>query len=320
MLKLTAIVSTVIALFTKNYGAEKSITQLPLLIKHSAFNHSDRYERILGLIEFINALRQGLFTDSEIDNTFSKAQEVYFVDYFNCEFENGSFYQYFVNSNFNKDMQLIIMRGLKNMNALKQLELFTEAITTVETLLPEDKQLYLSSLHMDYEKNNVLKNPSIRKAYDHINKLADQMFDVLCKDPLVPKCYKYIESLPNLRVVPDDQYDLELAKILKRVPNYNLRNKEAEANWEKEQPRYYKIVPALCKEFGIELKSINVLDFGEDVVSPAVVEENYKKQRWYYHISTNQGYMYIVDDWDRATLYKGDTHKAIGSIEIQNES
>jgi hypothetical protein len=320
MLNLTAFFSKLIALVFKNNGSEKSIRQLPLLIKHSAYNNADLYERVLGLIEYINALRNGLFTDTEIDEAFSQAQQVYFVDYFNCEFENGSFHQYFLNSMFSKDMQSIIMRGLKNMNALKQFELFKEAITTVETLLPHDKELYLSSLHMHFEKNHVLKKSSIRKAHNHINKLADQMFEVLCKDPLVPKCYKYIESLPNLRIVPDDQYDLELSKILKMVPNYLQRKKEAEVNWEKAQPRYCKIAPALCKEFGIELKSINVLDFGEDMVSPEVVEENYKKQRWHYHISTNQGYMYIVDDWDSANLYRGDTRKAIGSIEIQNES
>jgi hypothetical protein len=212
------------------------------------------------------------------------------------------------------------MRGLENMKAFKQLEIFKEAIDTVEQMSPQDRELYLSSLQMHYERESVLENVSIKKVHDRISALADKMFEILSKDPLEPICYRYIASFKNLNVVGDNQYDSEISKILALVPNYAQRKKEADVHWEKEQPAYNKIATDLCKRFGIELKSINVLDFGEGMVSPEVVEENYKKQRRHYHISTNMGYMYIVDGWDTATLYKGDTHEVVGSINIQNET
>lgn len=289
---------------------------MQIIINHSSYNHADHYERIWGIIDFINSLQRGLFTDAELDESFPKAQEVYFVDYFNCEFENGSFHQYFLNSRFNKDMFTIIMRGLENMKAFKQLEIFKQAVCLIESMTQKDRELYLSPTQMSYEKDKVLIKPTIKKVHDQINLLADKMFEVLSKDPLEPVCYKYIESFNNLSVVKDDQYAAELSKILALVPNYEERKREADARWEKGQPA---IAKDLCKKLGIELKSINVLDFGEDIVSPEIVKENYKKQRWYYHISTDKGYMYIVDDWNTATLYKGDTHEALGSITIQNE-
>lgn len=83
-----------------------------IVIKDSAFHDVDNYSRIQGVIDFINALQQGMVTDDELDKFFQKAQKVYFVDYFNCELENGGFHQYFLNSAFNKDMNATIMQGL----------------------------------------------------------------------------------------------------------------------------------------------------------------------------------------------------------------
>jgi hypothetical protein len=140
---------------------------------------------------------------------------------------------------------------------------------------------------------------------------------VLSKDPLPPICYKYIESFDNLSVVPDNQYDKELRKILALVPDYKERQKEAETSWEENQPDYFRIATILCKKCGIQLKTINALDFGEDMVAPEIVQKNYEKQRWHYHIFTDKGYMYIVDDFDTVTLYKGDTHEVIDSMKIQ---
>lgn len=117
--------------------------------------------------------------------------------------------------------------------------------------------------------------------------------------------------------MPDDQYDAEVSKILTLVPNYKERKKAADASWEENKPDYFRIATTLCKKCGVQLKSINALDFGEDMVAREVVQKNYETQRWHYHISSDKGYMYIVNDGNTATLYKGDTHEVIGSMKIQ---
>lgn len=62
------------------------------------------------------------------------------------------------------------------MKAYKQLEIFKEAVSTVESMLPADREVYLSPAAMVYQKELVFKNAAIKKVHVHVEALGDKMF------------------------------------------------------------------------------------------------------------------------------------------------
>jgi Domain of unknown function (DUF4375) len=89
------------------------------LIRKHLFYHPDKYNRIWGIIEYINELRFGLYTFEEIDEQWPQASQVYYVDYYLSQVNNGGHLQYFLNSNFNPAMNSIVLNGLRDIQAHK---------------------------------------------------------------------------------------------------------------------------------------------------------------------------------------------------------
>ena len=259
------------------------------ILKSSQFNHSDKYERIQGVIDYLNDLRSGLFNNEELDREFPQAQEIYNCDLYCCEIDSGGLDQFFTNTGFDPDINNFILNGLKHMKAFKNHALFSKALKMVEQT--ED-----DSIH------------------DKLDELTEIFYDLEDSESIADLNYAYIESIDGLKVVSDDDYQAELTTILSTISDYEERKTIADELWAKNKPRYVKVTEALCHKYALELISLNMIDHGHDIVSDEQADKNEEMGVMFYYFSTDQGNHYIIDSGELATLIQSEDHHVLGTI------
>ncbi|MCC8461668.1 MAG: DMP19 family protein [Rickettsia endosymbiont of Ecitomorpha arachnoides] len=266
---LLVIVIIYLAIQTYNYMDK---LKTPTLIKYSDFYNEDKYERIQGVIDYVNALRNGLYNQEELDQKIPQAQQVYFVDYYLSQVENGGLTQYFSNSNFNEEQNNIVLKGLENIKAHKNKEIFFQACQLLSDMVSELREEYLFSDM--YQEEEVRQKPMIKEVHAELEKLTDLFFEINeNEESIFDLNFKYIEKIDNLKIVDDNLYDEELEAILDLVPAYDERKTYAFVQWLKNMPRYTKIARRLCSKYNLKLSSVNSLSYGEEFVG----EEQVKK-------------------------------------------
>lgn len=287
--------------------------KIPTLIKHSDFYNEDKYNRIQGIIDYVNALRNALYNQEELDQIIPQAQQVYFVDYYLSQVENGGLTQYFSNSNFNGEQNNIVLKGLEDIKAYKNKEIFFQACQLLNNMDASLREEYLFS--GIYWEEEVRLKPIIKEIHIELEKLTDLFFEINEKEePILDLNFKYVEKIDNLKIIDDKLYDKEIEAIVALVPNYDERKKYSEEQWLKNMPRCTKIARKLCSKYNLELLSINALSYGEGLISEEKVKENYNNNIMFYHISTDQGYFYIIDFCKTSVLINGEDNQPIGKI------
>lgn len=289
----------------------------PVLIKRSEYESADKDDRIQGIIEYINDLHAGLFTDEELDRFIPMAQMVYFVDYYRCQVDNGGLDQYFENSRFNESQNKIVLDGLKAMGANKNRDLFQKGCKTIAGASPSTIGYYKcldDSKEVNFEELNQIA--------EKLNKITDEFFNLNHNTYKYPDegeeaikvlTHKFIEKIDTLKILSDESYENDLKSVLTRVSNFGERLKQAEEKWNTNKPIYYKASESICRKYGLELLSVNALDFGEDT-DKVVDKESGETHTLHYHITTDKGYHYIIDNNEELVLINGETHKALGSM------
>ena len=111
----------------------------------------------------------------------------------------------------------------------------------------------------------------------------------------------------------------ELSLIKSAIPDYKERAKKAKEDWEINASIYYKAAHALCSKYNLDFLSVNSMSYGEDIVSKDQFEKNIQNDTQYYHISTKQGYYYIVDDNKSWALFNGKTKTQVGLIDYSHK-
>ena len=266
-----------------------------IYIKASQYENEVKYERIQGIIDYVNILLNGLFEPEEIPE---QALEVYFLDYYFHQVENGGHNQFFLNASFSRfnaiTLQMII-QGLERLQALQYQEIFHSALKLI--------------LAEDY-------NNEARK--DDLSVLDDLFFKV--KPTLEELNFLKIESMEDLEVVPDEAFEGRMQDLLDSLPNYQERLAAEQQFATDNEPAFSKIVKEICERYGQELLSINALDYGQDIVSEEEVAQNETLDNWYCHITTAQGYHYVINEnGNHAILVSGEDQKIIGKMIITDD-
>lgn len=244
---------------------------MKVIIRHSEFYSENKYDRIQGIIDYINDLKVGMYRDEELDQQIPQAQEVYFVDYYLCQVENGGIKQYFINSDFNEAQNIFVTKGLKNIGAIKHQEIFQEACDMLLSLTKEQREECLSFGWHDQE--GVKSKSIISDANRKLEELTKAFFELENKESIIDLNHQYIETIRSLQIVEEDSYNDKISEILSLISDYDERKLLAEKMWEAERPRYDKVAHEICEQYNLELISINTLDYGEDIVSENEVEK-----------------------------------------------
>lgn len=287
---------------------------MQVLIKHSDFyaEEEKKYQRIVAIIDFVNSMREGLYTDEELDQLIPEAEKVYFVDYYDSQIKNGGFSQYLFNTCNLNDIDVqnsIVKQGLEQIKAHEHLELFNQFCAFIATL---DE----SAMEQFYEDKMKLGTGS-EEIMEQLHKF-DESFYNLCQNgsDLEELEFDFIPTIQNIRIVADDEYEAELNKLLALVPNYEQRKIEADKEYLENMPRYAKVIDLVCEKCDLELVEITAIDYGDDEEE---IEKNLSENKVLYHFITNKGYSYIVDSGTECSLIDPETDETIYTMRLEAE-
>jgi len=278
-----------------------------LYVSRTQFDSLDKYQRIQAVIDYVNQLVNGLY---EYDELNPQVLEIYFVDYYLSQVENGGHRQFFSNSGFNPSMNLIILNGLSNMGAVHHKEIFEYALNMLVSLPEASRE---EVLYSPYRESINVSLHSILSSFDAI----DAEFHLT--ESLRNFNYEYIDNITDLEIVDDDLLSERMKTLLDSVPDYENRLEMQRQLDIENEPRYSKIAKALCEHYEHDLISINAIDHGQDFVSDDEVLENEKNGNYYCYLTTSQGsHYFIYDDINNTAAFMQENNQHIGTMDCES--
>lgn len=280
---------------------------MKVYVSRSQFDSLDKYQRIQGVIDYVNQLVGGLY---EYDELNAEAIETYFVDYYLSQVENGGLRQFFSNSGFNPSMNLIILNGLTHMGAVHHKDIFEYALNTLISLPEPSREEVLFSPYRESIQESLQPILSTFDTLDtHFNSIP----------PLRDLVNEYINTITDLEIVEDDLLSEKMQVLLDSVPDYEDRfEKQRQLDIENE-PAYSKIAKALCEQYEHELVSINAIDHGQDYVSDDEVLKNEMDGNYYCYLTTSKGFHYFIyNETNKTADFMQEDNQLIGTLECSN--
>jgi hypothetical protein len=259
-----------------------------VIVSDQSFASTDPYDIISSNIELVNALFGEHLKADEIP---PDALRSYYVDYYLAQVENGGFSQFVYNSHWSPLMNGFIREGLASMKAVGHLALFNESAALVDRMDPDRLQTFLESDYFD-------TNPT-RDALDADN---DRFSELSETENLIALNAAWLRGLPNLRTMTADEIKAEVARRSAALPDRAERVRAALAN----EPRYMKLIRALCGAAGHELSRVT----GGD---PTHEHNGTRVLAW--HFLTDKGHHYMVDADGKAVMFDGTTKAMVTAVE-----
>jgi hypothetical protein len=259
-----------------------------VIVSDQSFASTDPYDIISSNIELVNALFGEHLRADEIP---PDALRSYYVDYYLTQVENGGFSQFVYNSRWSPLMNSFIREGLAGMKAVRHLALFDESAALIDRFEPDRLQTFFESDYFD-------TNPA-RDALDANN---DRFCELLEIENLVALNAAWLRSLPNLRMMTAVEIEAEVARRAAALPDREQRVRAALEN----EPRYLKLIRALCGAAGHELARVT----GGD---PTHEHNGTRVLAW--HFLTDKGHHYMVDADGKAVMFDGTTKEMVTEVE-----
>lgn len=264
-----------------------------VIVAAEALASDDPTEVIYSNIEVVNALLAEHFEHEEIS---TQALQSYYVDYFLAQLNNGGFSQFVYNSGWGACIDYIT-DGFAAMGAVKHLELFDRAAGQMsENPGIEGLKRFFNSEYFGDD------NPE----RDILNEFNEEFYALEETEDLSELNAAWLRGLPNLAALAQDEIDAEIAARVAAQPDRAARVAAAlEA-----EPRYMKLIRALCAAAGQELDRITAGD-------PSHTYNGEQILAW--HFLTNDGHHHMLDHQGRALMFQGDTTDIVAEIEAGQE-
>lgn len=244
-------------------------------------------------IVFVNALFEEYLTADEVS---ADALRSYYVDYYLAEVNNGGFSQFVYNSHWNPQCLAYIREGMRAMGAKRHLEVFEEGARLVERFGPDRLAKYLASEYFG-------ENPD----RDELNGPNDHFVQADKHEDLLALNAAWLRQHPGLVVLSPAQMQEEIRRRGQALPDRERRIAEARAN----EPRYLKLIRALCSQAGHELERVTAGD-------PNRVHEGVRTVAW--HFITDKGHHHMVESAGKAIMFRGhSTADRVCEVEAPDE-
>nr|WP_086939622.1 DUF4375 domain-containing protein [Thaumasiovibrio occultus] len=258
-----------------------------IIVSRESVESNEPYEVVLANIEFLNILFSELVHDSEVS---SEALKSYFVDYYLAQVENGGFAQFVYNSRLNENVLKLVHSGLEAMGAKQHLSVYEQSIELLDRLGNEGVDVFLSSeLFGD--------NPE----RDLLNLNNNAFFDVQQGEDLVEFNARWLKQHPDLQVIEQEEMAAFVDTVVAQIPDLAERQQRVRDA----EPRYSKLIRALCEQAGQTLDRITAGD-------PTFEYQGERYLAW--HFITDKGHHYMVELDDRAIMFWGDNDSIVVEI------
>jgi len=239
-------------------------------------------------ITFVNALFGEHFREEEIARD---ALRSYYVDYYLAQVNNGGFSQFVWNSKWSPPLIGLVREGLCAMKAVRHFKLFNESAALVDRMGPDRLRGYLLR---DYWGTNPDRD-ALDAAHD------GRFAELSSTEGLIALNAAWLRSLPGLQVKTSEEIRAEIERRVATLPDREERKRAALEN----EPRYMKLVRALCLKAGHTFSRITAGDPGHQYNGKLVLA---------WHFITDKGHHYMVDAEGRAVMFEGTTKKPVAEI------
>ena len=261
-------------------------TQEPVVLPAETLANGGPRSAIDGNIEVVNALRAEYFEFQELPHD---ALLSYYVDYYMAQVLNGGFSQFVYNSRWRASVVALVEEGLARIGAERHAASFRRGAA-----LAESPAFPLASF---LDGNTGAKTRSVI-AWDEVNVEGAESLEALNES--------WLRARPNLVVLAADELAAYITRKASALPDREARRTRARAA----EPRYMKIIRALCAAAGHALDRINAGD-------PAHLHEGQKLFAW--HFLTDQGHHYMVETGGRAFMFNGTSKKKVAELEMSRD-
>ncbi len=187
--------------------------QHPVVLPAEALEGTDA-DLVDANIDVVNAMYAELLGEDEIS---LNALRSYYVDFYLTEALEGGFAQYVVSAGDREGLDELIRDGLREMGALRHLELFDAAAEAFDSLSDDDAEVYL------------VGDGEVSEAVAAIEALDDEFEEILETEDLVALNGAWLRAQEGLLALDDDGIEDEIARRVGLIPNLEERRAEAEA-------------------------------------------------------------------------------------------
>lgn len=276
----------------------RSVSPGSVVVSEACFRSDEPYDIIQSNISFINALFAEYLNEAEVTAALSEdAFRSYYVDYYLTEMNNGGFSQFVFNSRWSPQCVSYVREGLRAIGAVRHLDVFEEGVRLIEQFGPDRLKVYLAS---EYFGDN-LDRDKLNAPNDLFFKLKKEGEDLLTLNAA------WLRKHPRLVVLNGEQMKEEVRRLGQTVLDREAR---VAAALEKE-PRYMKLIRALCKQAGHEFLQVSAGD-------PTRIHNSVQTVAW--HFFTNQGHFHMVDTGRKAIMFREDsTTDCVFEIQVPEE-
>jgi hypothetical protein len=270
----------------------EQISREAVVVSKPSFKSSDPYDLISSNISFLNALFEEHLRHAEVS---SDALRSYYVDYYLAEVNNGGFSQFVYNSRWEEEVVKLVREGLRAMGAQQHLALFEKVAGLVKRLGKKGLRAYLAS---EYFGDNAVR--------DNLNAPNEDFFAISKQEDLIVLNSAWLRGLPNLMVLTIPQMEKEVKRRAEAIPDRAERIAEARAS----EPRYVKLIRALCERAGQQFEQVTAGD-------PAHKHAGRETLAWYFF--TDRGLHYMVEADGKALMFRETSKKKICEVDAPDE-
>jgi len=254
-------------------------SQDSIIVLKTSVDHDDAGKIVGSNVEFVIALFREYLTADEIS---VDALRSYYVDYYLAQVNNGGFSQFVYNSDWDPFIVTMVRDGMRAMGAKQHCELFEQGAGLVEELGQDRLAAYLASGYFGENRD--------REALDA---LTDRFFALESAEDLLALNAAWLRSHPSLCPMETEEQMLQEARRRgEALPDREQRIAQELAN----EPRYVKLIRALCERAGQKLERVTAGD-------PTRVHEGSPTLAW--HFITDKGHHHMVDCGGKAIMFRG---------------
>jgi hypothetical protein len=270
-----------------------------VVLANAITEDADPSEIVESNVTFVNMLFEEYLKPEEISQD---ALRSYYVDHFLAEYENGGFSQYVYNTRWDAKVVSYVRDGLKAMGAKRYLKAFEKCAKLVEAVGKEKLEAYLNGGYFHDGDEDEDEEPVDWEVLDEVINKAG------CAEDIAELHGAWLRKHPHLYLVQtEDDMREEARRRGAALPDRAQRIAKALAG----EPRYLKLIRALCKEAGQELDRLTTIDPRREFEGEFVHA---------YHFITDEGHHHMVNHGGKAFMFRGhSTTDEVCSIDAPEE-
>ncbi|WP_237055814.1 DMP19 family protein [Microbulbifer sediminum] len=278
------------------------ILERPIITK-SSLEDQDPYSVIGANIDFVNAL---LRNHVRLDEICLESLKSYYVDYYLAQVNNGGFSQFVYNSNWDNLMIDLILEGLSDMGAFKNLKLFKKSAQIVSSMSGVNFERFLDGEYF----GSYLQ-------IGHLNKFDDRFFDLQKTECLIKLNSDWLKSLPSLILIESNERNTYLKRLIDEIPDIEERVLDSK----QDEPAYINDIRALCIAANQTLEFVTEDDMrgldGKKIEANVslLLEGKINTAR---HFMTNKGHHYMMAINGKLRLFSGIDEQLVLEIDVQS--